>query len=159
MRLGGFAGMMLRVRMMSVRDMRVMAGVFVCALMMQGRGLAIGLDQFVLRRVADEYAAARQRAEAGDRQIVAHRQIEEQRLLLPVFRDQADAAADGVKRRADRPLLQTADPAATIEKLIAERSPTYRQADITVASRDVADRGDFNTSLGDTPPVPKVNEA
>jgi shikimate kinase len=42
-----------------------------------------------------------------------------------------------VKRRADRPLLQTADPAATIERLIAERSPTYRLADLTVASRDV----------------------
>ncbi len=42
-----------------------------------------------------------------------------------------------VKRRADRPLLQTADPAATIEKLIAERSPVYRLADLTIASRDV----------------------
>jgi shikimate kinase len=43
-----------------------------------------------------------------------------------------------VKRRADRPLLQTADPAATIEKLIAERNPIYKLADITIASRDVA---------------------
>lgn len=42
-----------------------------------------------------------------------------------------------VKRRADRPLLQTADPAATIERLIAERSPVYRLADLVVASRDV----------------------
>lgn len=41
-----------------------------------------------------------------------------------------------VRRRADRPLLQTADPAATIERLIAEREPIYRLADITVASRD-----------------------
>lgn len=42
-----------------------------------------------------------------------------------------------IKRRADRPLLQTADPAATIERLISERSPVYRLADITIASRDV----------------------
>lgn len=42
-----------------------------------------------------------------------------------------------VRRRADRPLLQTADPAATIKRLIAEREPIYGQADITVASRDV----------------------
>lgn len=42
-----------------------------------------------------------------------------------------------VKRRADRPLLQTADPAATVEKLIAERNPVYGLADITIASRDV----------------------
>ncbi len=42
-----------------------------------------------------------------------------------------------VRRRADRPLLQTADPAETIKRLIAEREPIYQQADITVASRDV----------------------
>jgi shikimate kinase len=50
---------------------------------------------------------------------------------------EGDVILRRIKRRADRPLLQTADPAATIEKLIAERSPVYRQADITVASRDV----------------------
>ena len=42
-----------------------------------------------------------------------------------------------VRRRADRPLLQTADPAETIKRLIAEREPIYQQADITIASRDV----------------------
>jgi len=42
-----------------------------------------------------------------------------------------------VKRRADRPLLQTADPAATVERLISEREPVYKNADITIASRDV----------------------
>jgi shikimate kinase len=42
-----------------------------------------------------------------------------------------------VKRRADRPLLQTADPAATIDRLIAERNPVYREADIMVPSREV----------------------
>ena len=42
-----------------------------------------------------------------------------------------------VKRRVDRPLLQTADPAATIGRLIEERHPVYQQADLTIASRDV----------------------
>jgi shikimate kinase len=50
---------------------------------------------------------------------------------------EGDVILRRVKRRADRPLLQTANPAATIEKLIAERSPVYRLADITIASRDV----------------------
>ena len=31
-----------------------------------------------------------------------------------------------VKRRADRPLLQTADPAATVGRLIEEREPVYQ---------------------------------
>ena len=42
-----------------------------------------------------------------------------------------------VKRRADRPLLKTADPAATVGRLIGEREPFYQQADLTIASRDV----------------------
>jgi shikimate kinase len=42
-----------------------------------------------------------------------------------------------VRRRVDRPLLKTGDPAVTLEKLIAERYPTYGEADITVMSRDV----------------------
>jgi len=42
-----------------------------------------------------------------------------------------------VRRRADRPLLQTADPAATVSRLLSEREPVYRHADVTIASRDV----------------------
>ena len=42
-----------------------------------------------------------------------------------------------VKRRSDRPLLQTADPEATVERLLREREPLYSQADVTVWSRDV----------------------
>lgn len=48
-----------------------------------------------------------------------------------------DVILKRVKRRADRPLLQTADPAATIDRLIAERSPMYALADLAVSSRDV----------------------
>lgn len=42
-----------------------------------------------------------------------------------------------VKRRADRPLLQTVDPAATVSRLISEREPTYQHADLTISSREV----------------------
>jgi len=41
------------------------------------------------------------------------------------------------KRKAERPMLQTADPAATLRELLAEREPIYAQADLTVESRDV----------------------
>jgi len=49
----------------------------------------------------------------------------------------ADIIMRRVKRRADRPLLQTADPVATVGRLIDEREPVYRHADLTIASRDV----------------------
>jgi shikimate kinase len=41
------------------------------------------------------------------------------------------------KRRAERPMLHTADPAATLRELLAEREPIYAQADLTVQSREV----------------------
>jgi shikimate kinase len=43
-----------------------------------------------------------------------------------------------VRRRGNRPLLKTADPEATMERLIAERYPIYAEATIQVQSRDVA---------------------
>ncbi|MCA1362905.1 shikimate kinase [Bradyrhizobium sp. IC3069] len=42
-----------------------------------------------------------------------------------------------VRRRADRPLLQTADPEGTVTRLLAQREPIYANADLTIASRDV----------------------
>jgi shikimate kinase len=42
-----------------------------------------------------------------------------------------------VRRRADRPLLQTADPDGTVVRLLGEREPIYRNADLTISSRDV----------------------
>ena len=41
------------------------------------------------------------------------------------------------KRKNDRPMLQTADPAATLRELLVAREPIYAQADITVQSREV----------------------
>lgn len=43
-----------------------------------------------------------------------------------------------LKRRSDRPLLQTEDPAATVQRLMEERYPIYAQADVTIHSREVA---------------------
>jgi len=49
----------------------------------------------------------------------------------------ADVIMKRVKRRADRPLLQTEDPAATVTRLLEAREPVYRSADLTISSRDV----------------------
>jgi shikimate kinase len=49
----------------------------------------------------------------------------------------ADVIMRRVKRRADRPLLQTADPAGTVGRLLEQREPVYQNADLTIASRDV----------------------
>ena len=48
-----------------------------------------------------------------------------------------DVIMKRVKRRADRPLLQTEDPAATVSRLLEAREPVYRTADLTIGSRDV----------------------
>jgi len=50
---------------------------------------------------------------------------------------EADVLFERVSRRSNRPLLNTANPRATLEKLIEERYPVYAAADITVLSRDV----------------------
>ncbi|THD68325.1 MAG: shikimate kinase [Bradyrhizobium sp.] len=49
----------------------------------------------------------------------------------------ADIIMRRVKRRADRPLLQTADPAATVGRLLEEREPVYQSANLMIWSRDV----------------------
>jgi shikimate kinase len=49
----------------------------------------------------------------------------------------AEVIMKRVRRRVDRPLLQTADPAATVDRLLGEREPVYQKADITIWSRDV----------------------
>jgi shikimate kinase len=42
-----------------------------------------------------------------------------------------------VRRRHDRPMLKTANPAETLRHLMAVRDPVYAEADVTVASREV----------------------
>jgi shikimate kinase len=48
-----------------------------------------------------------------------------------------DVLMKRIKRRGERPLLKTDDPATTLTTLIAERYPIYAEADLTVLSRDV----------------------
>jgi shikimate kinase len=50
---------------------------------------------------------------------------------------EAGVLFERVSRRSNRPLLKTANPRATLEKLIEDRYPIYAEADITVLSRDV----------------------
>jgi shikimate kinase len=48
-----------------------------------------------------------------------------------------DVLMKRIKRRGDRPLLKTDDPAATLTALMEQRYPIYAEADLTVPSRDV----------------------
>jgi shikimate kinase len=48
-----------------------------------------------------------------------------------------DVLMKRIKRRTDRPMLKTADPAATLKQLMDVRYPVYAEADITVESREV----------------------
>jgi shikimate kinase len=47
-----------------------------------------------------------------------------------------DVLMTRVKRRNNRPLLRTADPRGTLERLLDERAPIYAEADITIESDD-----------------------
>jgi shikimate kinase len=49
----------------------------------------------------------------------------------------AEVIMKRVRRRADRPLLQNADPEGTVSRLLGEREPVYATADLTILSRDV----------------------
>ncbi len=49
-----------------------------------------------------------------------------------------DVLMSRVRRRSNRPLLKTADPEATMQRLIEERYPLYAEAAIHVQSREVA---------------------
>jgi shikimate kinase len=48
-----------------------------------------------------------------------------------------DVIMKRVRRRADRPLLQTEDPTETVRRLLEAREPVYATADLTIGSRDV----------------------
>jgi shikimate kinase len=49
-----------------------------------------------------------------------------------------DVLMKRIRRRNDRPLLKTADPEATLQRLMDERYPVYAYADVTIESRDVS---------------------
>ena len=69
-----------------------------------------------------------------------------------------DVLLKRVKRRTDRPLLKTADPAATLAKLIEQRYPVYAEADITVQSFEVPHDSMVDTIIGVLRPLVGVAE-
>ncbi len=66
--------------------------------------------------------------DAGTRQLI------KQQGLSIWLRADIELLMTRVAKRQTRPLLQTGDPRATMEKLMAERYPTYALADLTVDS-------------------------
>ena len=54
------------------------------------------------------------------------------------LRAEFDVLMRRIRRRTDRPLLQTADPEATLQRLIDERYPVYALAELIIESRDVS---------------------
>ncbi len=48
-----------------------------------------------------------------------------------------DVLMKRIKRRNDRPMLKTDDPAATLRRLIEQRYPVYAESDLVIDSRDV----------------------
>ena len=63
----------------------------------------------------------------GDTQDVIRR-----RGLAIWLRADFDVLMRRIKRRSDRPLLRTADPAATLRELMDKRYPVYALADLTI---------------------------
>ncbi len=52
-----------------------------------------------------------------------------------------------VRKKSNRPLLQTDDPELTLRRILAERSPTYALADITIESREGPHESVVDTTL------------
>ena len=71
----------------------------------------------------------------------------------------ADVIMRRVRRRADRPLLKTADPEGTIARLLIEREPVYQLADLTIFSRDVPHDRVVEDCLGEAVKPVIANEA
>ncbi|HMN86369.1 MAG TPA: shikimate kinase [Bauldia sp.] len=53
------------------------------------------------------------------------------------LRADRDLILSRVRRKGNRPLLQTDDPAAVIDRLLEVRTPIYAEADLHIQSRDV----------------------
>lgn len=67
------------------------------------------------------------------------------------LRAELDVLMRRVRRRTHRPLLQVEDPESVMQRLMDARYPVYRQADITIESRDSPHEvilGDLITALG-----------
>lgn len=63
------------------------------------------------------------------------------------LRADLDVLWERVNKRSHRPLLKTADPKGTLERLMKDRYPIYAEADITVESRKVGKETVVNDAL------------
>jgi len=71
-----------------------------------------------------------------------------------------DVLMKRVQRRSNRPLLQTENPEATMQKLLDERNPVYALADLEIESRTVSRdviAGEVVNMLADA--LPEITEA
>ena len=66
------------------------------------------------------------------------RRLVRQRGLSVWLRAELPLLMKRVRRRSNRPLLNTSDPEGVMRKLIEERYPVYAEADITIDSRDLS---------------------
>lgn len=64
------------------------------------------------------------------------RALIEERATSVWLKADLDTLMERVKRKNNRPLLQTADPQATMDRLLKEREPFYAMADVIVESRN-----------------------
>jgi len=62
------------------------------------------------------------------------RRLLKERAVTIWLRAELDVLLRRVERRASRPLLKTADPRATLVRLLEERAPHYAEADIVIDS-------------------------
>jgi len=65
------------------------------------------------------------------------RALARERAVTVWIKADLDTLFSRVSKRANRPLLKTADPRATLKALMEARDPTYALADITIHSHDV----------------------
>lgn len=64
------------------------------------------------------------------------RQVVAERGIAVWLRAELDVLMERVSKKQNRPLLKTADPRATMERLMQERYPVYAEAHLTVLTRD-----------------------
>lgn len=94
----------------------------------------------------------------------ANRAIIEDHAVSVWLRAEVDTLYERVKNKPGRPLLQTADPKAVLQRLSTERAPAYAQADVIVdsmpgiaqdlmASRIIEAVQALDARLGTEPPV------
>jgi len=81
-----------------------------------------------------------------------------QRGVSVFLKAELDVLLRRVKRRSDRPLLKTADPAATLANLIEQRYPVYSEADLTVMSHEVPHDSMVDTIIAALKPLIGVAE-